>query len=101
MTMTITLFLNWKAKIVVLAHSVSWNLKGCFKPIDTLSLTFKVNETMTIEELKQRALQGDAEAICDLGMAYSMAKALNTTKKKRLNFYKHLLMQVMNMLRSF
>ena len=26
--------------------------------------------TMTIEELKQRALQGDAEAICDLGMAY-------------------------------
>ena len=62
MAMIITLFMNWKAKIVVLAHSVNWNLKDCFTPIDTLSLTFKVNETMTIEELKQRASQGDAEA---------------------------------------
>ena len=25
---------------------------------------------MTIEELKQRALQGDVKAMCDLGMAY-------------------------------
>lgn len=74
MTMTITLFLNWKAKIVVLAHSVNWNLKGCFKPIDTLSLTFKVNETMNIEELKQRAAGGDAEAMCELGKAYECGR---------------------------
>lgn len=28
------------------------------------------NNTMNVEELKQRAESGDAEAMCDLGMAY-------------------------------
>lgn len=67
MAMIITLFMNWKAKIVVLAHSVNWNLKGCFKTIYTLSLTFKFNKTMNIEELKKRAAAGDAEAQFELG----------------------------------
>ena len=87
MTMTITLFLNWKAKIFVLAHSVNWNLKGCFKPIDTLSLTFKVNETMNIEELKQRAAAGDAEAMCELGCAYEAGDGIQRNYRVALEYY--------------
>ena len=87
MTMTITLFLNWKAKIVVLAHSVNWNLKGCFKPIDTLSFTFKVNETMNIEELKQRAAASDAEAQFELGCAYEVGDGIQRNYRVALEYY--------------
>lgn len=40
------------------------------------------NNTMNIEELKQRALQGDAEAICDLGMAYFHGEGIEHNQEK-------------------
>lgn len=56
---------------------------------------------MNIEELKKRADVGDAEAMCDLGMAYFHGENVEQDKEKRLSYYKHRLMPAMNMLRTF
>ena len=37
---------------------------------------------MNIEELKQRALQGDAEAICDLRIAYFHGEGIEHNQEK-------------------
>ena len=40
------------------------------------------NNTMNIEELKQRAEAGDAEAMCDLGMAYFHGEGVEQDQEK-------------------
>ena len=40
------------------------------------------NNTMNVEELKQRAATGEVEAMCDLGMAYFHGEGVEQNEEK-------------------